>query len=147
MRLVLVEHGGERVFGDSAVFAARSPEWAENTFQRAGIAKLSVIAARLLDESDGRFQWNYEFAPFGPGERGGYDVFLCAEDLDEAPPHCLQEFSNVLCRCFYMGFVYCLQPVIPLEPRKRSANAEKRAEWPSEAPDMVGPQNRVNDRR
>lgn len=138
MRLILVEHGGERVFGDSAVFAARSPEWAENTFQGAGIAKLSVIAARLLDESDGRFQWNYEFAPFGPDERGGYDVFMCAEDLDEAPPQCFREIPSVLCRCFYMGFVFCLKPVIPLDPRKRAAKAEKRPEPLSETPDRAG---------
>lgn len=127
MRLILVEHGGECVRGDSALFASRSPEWAENTFQKVSVSKLALTAARLLDESEGRFRWNYHFSSFGPCERGGgYDIFVCPEDVDEAPPECFREMSNVVCRCFYMGFVMCLKPVIPfgLNRRKTAATRE-----------------------
>lgn len=126
MRLVLVEHGGERVCGDSAFFAARSPEWADNTFHKVGIAKLALMAARLLDESEGRFLWNYQFAAFGPCQRGGYDVLACAEDLDEAPAQCFLDASDVFCRCFYMGFVLCLKPVIPFNLNRRNKRPSKQ---------------------
>ncbi len=127
MRLILVEHGGERVCGDSAVFAARSPEWADNTFQRAPVGELAVVAARLLDESEGRFRWNYQFRLFGPCERGGYDVFACAEDMDDAPPDDLQNITEVYCRCFYIGFVLCLKPVIPFHLKRRHGEGEQPA--------------------
>lgn len=133
MRLILVEHGGECVCGDSAHFASRSPEWAENTFQKLGVAKLAVIAARLLDESEGRFRWNYQFSSFGPCERGGgYDVFVCAEEMDEAPSECFSDMSNVLCRCFYMGFVRCLKPVIPFYLNRRNAGRPAKPKAASE---------------
>lgn len=133
MRLILVEHGCERVCGDSAAFAARSPEWAENTFQKPRVARLSVLAARLLDESEGRFRWNYQFAHFGPFEPGGgYDVFACAADLDEAPCECFREMPNVLRSCFYVGFVRCLKPAIPFDRTRR--NPASRA---TSAPDHV----------
>lgn len=136
MRLILVEHGGECVCGDSACFASRSPEWAENTFQKVGVGKLAVIAARLLDESEGRFRWNYQFSSFGPCERGGgYDVFVCAEEMDDTPPECFSEMSNVLCRCFYMGFVRCLKPVIPFDLNRRSSVCVAK---PEDAPERAG---------
>lgn len=140
MRLILVEHGGECIRGDSAIFATQSPEWAENTFQEVSVAKLAVIAARLLDESEGYFRWNYQFSSFGPSERGvGYDIFVCPEDLDEATPDWFREVSNVVCRCFYMGFVRCLKPVIPFN-LSRVLNTTK-SEQP--APECFG--NRQNE--
>ncbi len=129
MRLILVEHGGECVRGDSALFASRSAEWAENTFQKVSVSKLAVVAARLLDESEGRFRWNYHFSSFGPFERGGgYDVFVCGEDADDAPPESFGEVSHVVCRCFYVGFVRCLKPVVPFDLNRRSSIAGKREE-------------------
>lgn len=129
MRLILVEHGGEVVRGDTAVFAARSAEWAENTFQRVGVAELAVIAARLCDESEGRPHWNYEYSTFGPYERGGgYDVFVCAEDMDAAPPEHFLELANILCCAFYVGFVRCLKPVIPFKVRRESAKSATEGE-------------------
>ncbi|WP_363349575.1 hypothetical protein [Methylocystis echinoides] len=124
MRLVLVDHGGERIRGDSARFAARSPEWAECTFREVGVAKLSLMAARLLDESEGRFSWRYQYSSFGPARRGGgYDVFSCSDDLDEAPPAHFEDISNVMCECFYVGHVHCIPPVISLHSRRRAAKA------------------------
>lgn len=123
MRLVLVDHGGERVRGDSAFFAARSPEWAESTFRGMGVAQLSLMAARLLDESEGRFCWRYHYSSFGPARLGGgYDVFSCADDLDEAPVSRFEDISNVICECFYVGHVRCIPPVISLHSHRRRSN-------------------------
>lgn len=120
MRLVLVEHGGERVRGDSAAFAARSPEWAENTFRNIGVAKLSVIAARLFDESEGRFKWNYLYSSFGPLRPGdGYDIFACGHDLDILPSVHFQDITNVICECSYVGHVLCIPPVVSITSRRR----------------------------
>ncbi|MGJ0507783.1 MAG: hypothetical protein ACR652_11820 [Methylocystis sp.] len=127
MRLVLVEHGSERVRGDSAVFAASSCVWAENAFLNVGVSKLSVVAARLFDESEGRLRWNYEYSPFGPLEKGeGYDIFACSHDLHEAPPVHFEDLANVFCECFYVGHVRCIPPVVSLQShRSRRAEAEK----------------------
>lgn len=124
MRLLLVDHGGERVRGDSAVFAACSPEWADCTFRNMGVAHLSLVAARLLDESEGRFSWRYQYSSFGPACRGGgYDVFSCAPDRDEASPAHFEDISNVMCECFYLGYVFCIPPVISLHSRRRQPGA------------------------
>lgn len=124
MRLVLVDHGGERVRGDSAVFAARSPEWAENTFLKKNVAQLAIVAARVFDESEGRFRWNYHYSPFGPFEKcQGYDVFACAQDLDDAPACRYLQLSNVICECFYVGHVRCIPPVVSLHSRRMRAAA------------------------
>ncbi len=120
MRLVLVDHGGERVRGDSAAFAACSSEWADCTFRKFGVAQLSLMAARLLDESEGRFSWRYQYSSFGPARLGGgYDVFSCAHDLDEASLAHFENISNVVCECFYVGYVLCIPPVISLHSRRR----------------------------
>jgi hypothetical protein len=129
MRLILVEHGGEHVCGDSAVFGRRSPEWAENAFQKVGVAQLAVVAARLCDESHGRFRWNYQYSTFGPSKPGGgYDVFVCAEDMDEAPPERFRKMSDLLCCSFYAGFVRCMKPAIAFDINRRSSSAGKRGE-------------------
>ncbi len=122
MRLVLVEHGGERVRGDSAVFAARSPEWAELTFLKTSVATLSIIAARLFDESEGRVLWNYEYSSFGPLEKGeGYDIFATSQDLDDLPAAHFEQISNVMCECFYVGHVRCIPPVVSLHRHRRQS--------------------------
>jgi hypothetical protein len=79
----------------SADFATNSPDWAENTIKKVTLAKLDIIAARLFDESEGCSRWNYQFTSFSPCERGGgYDVFLCAADADDASPECLRQIQR-----------------------------------------------------
>ncbi len=129
MRLLLVDHGGERVRGDSAVFAACSPEWADCTFRKIGVAQLSLMAARLLDESEGRFRWRYQYSSFGPARcGGGYDVFSCAPALDDASLTHFEDISNVVCECFYFGYVCCIPPVISLHSRRRRPPSSIRPE-------------------
>ena len=131
MRLVLIDHGGDRVRGDSVLFASGSAEWAENCFLNVSLEHLSLIAARLFDESEGRFRWRYRFSAFGPDRTGiGYDVFACCEDLEEAPPEALRVFSTVICCCAYVGYVACVPPAATLESR-RAARSEA-AKWQAE---------------
>lgn len=120
MRLVLVEHGGERVCGDTAHFAARSAEWAENTFQRVSVSHLATIAARLLDESEGRFLWTYQYAPFGPRDGVGYDIFGVADQLEAEPEARFSHITEVVEKCFYFGFVRCARPAVPFIPARQT---------------------------
>jgi hypothetical protein len=116
VRLVLVDHGGERVRGDSAVFAANSAEWAELTFRKLSISHLAPVAARLLDENEGRLRWRYEYHSFGPLRTGaGYDVFACARDREVLGPEHFRYLTDVISGCFYMGFVASFAPAIPLK--------------------------------
>jgi hypothetical protein len=127
MRIVLVDHGGESVRGDTAVFAARSAEWAANSSK--SIGHLSIVAARLLDESEGRRQWTYRFSPFGPrGPSAGYDIFACGDEWEDAAPESLKIISTVICRCSYMGYVHCTPPNVALGSRRRSAKDEHARE-------------------
>ena len=124
MRLILLDHGGDRVRGDSLTFASRSAEWAENCFLSVSLEHLSLIAARLFDESEGRFRWRYRFTAFGPEKIDkGYDVFTCCDELEEAPPETLRVFSTVICRCRYVGYVSRTPPVLSLAARRGVARA------------------------
>jgi hypothetical protein len=106
MRLVLVDAGSDRVCGDSAVFAARSAEWAENAFRDARIEDMSLIAARLLDERAGKLGWRYRFDPLGPVDDSSYDVFVVNEDA-ESLPQLFDEnsFPSLVTRSQFAGHV------------------------------------------
>jgi hypothetical protein len=132
VRLVLVDHGGERVRGDSAVFAANSAEWAELTFGKLSISHLAPVAARLLDEHEGRLRWRYEYHSFGPLRSGaGYDVFACARDREVFGPEQFRCLSDVISGCFYMGFVACFAPAIPLKPFRDQAALDAQQTLPT----------------
>ncbi len=85
MRIVLIQHGGERVLGGCDTLDPRSVEFHKNALERVGPDELAVIAARWFDESEGQYYWDYRFAPFGPRDRKeGYDVFVCRYEADAA---------------------------------------------------------------
>lgn len=122
MRLFLVEHGGDSVRGDSAIFTVGSAEWAELTFRGASIEELSRVAARLLDESEGNYRWTYAFDVFGPeGRSNGYDVFFCRGGGEQLSDDSLSDLSTIICCCEYIGYVRRAPPVIPLRKRDRPA--------------------------
>lgn len=120
MRLVLVDRTSDRVCGDTAEFGAGSAMWAENTFRGVSLAHLSLVAARLLDESEGRCDWSYAFADFKPSDAvSGYDVFVVAEDAPEAVPEVFARGLMVaqgplLSGSQYVGHVRRARPVVPL---------------------------------
>jgi hypothetical protein len=119
MRIVLIQHGGERVLGGCDTLDPRSVEFHKNALERVGPDELAVIAARWFDESEGQYYWDYRFAPFGPRDRKeGYDVFVCRYEADAAAKMRLQDFGVVATKCFYVGYVCRLPPVILIDYRQ-----------------------------
>ena len=118
MRVVLVGHGGERVLDGSDALDPRDTELSRITHERKAADELAVIAARLFDESEGRYYWDYRFTPFGPRDRReGYDVFVCQHERDVAAKDRLKDFGTVVTECFYVGYVRCLPPAILIDCR------------------------------
>ncbi len=124
MRLVLVDRGSDRICGDTAEFAVNSAEWAENASRNVNVEHMSLIAARLLDESEGRRCWVYEFNCFRPLEiTWGYDVFSVHEDAADNLPDVFHERSKgamaaLLTHAQYVGYVNCAPPVVPMKARR-----------------------------
>jgi hypothetical protein len=119
MRVVLIEHGGERVLDRSGARDARSFELPNSAHAREDSDELAVIAARRFDESEGRYYWNYRFASFGPRDRGGgYEVFVCPDEPDDAAQDLLEDFGVVVTECFYAGYVRCVPPAILIDCRE-----------------------------
>src|SRR5512136_2566543 len=113
MRVVLIEHGGARVLDGLGASDARNFEHPKTAHAREDPDELAVIAARRFDESEGRYYWNYRFAPFGPCDRSdGYDVFVCPCEPDETTQNRLEDFGIVVTQCFYVGYVRCVPPAI-----------------------------------
>jgi hypothetical protein len=106
MRLVLVESVSDRVLGDTAEFAKNSAEWVECAFREIGFEHLAVVAARLFDESRGRYGWLYQFACFGRKENTSYEIFTVNEE-EEAVFRAddSSAIGAVMTRCAYVGFV------------------------------------------
>jgi hypothetical protein len=125
MRIVLIEHGGERVLEGLDALDARSVEPSKSVHGREASDELAVIAARRFDESEGRYYWDYRFTPFGPRDcRDGYDVFVCQHEPDDAAKEHLRDFGVVVTGCFYVGYVRCLPPPIVNDFRdSRSSDA------------------------
>jgi hypothetical protein len=129
MRVVLIEHGGERVLGDLAARDARTFELPKSAHAREDPDELAVIAARRFDESEGRYYWSYRFTPFGSRDRSdGYEVFVCLGQPDDAAQDRLEDFGVVVMECFYAGYVRCVPPPILIGPKGETAsNIEDRA--------------------
>jgi hypothetical protein len=119
MRVVLIEHGGERVLDGLSGRDARSFELPNGAHARKGPDELAVFAARRFDESEGRYYWSYRFTPFGPRDRcEGYDVFVCPGEDDDASQDRLEDFCVVVTQCFYAGYVRCAPPAILIDSRE-----------------------------
>jgi hypothetical protein len=123
MRVVLIEHGGECVLDGLDARDDRSFGLPKNAHAREDPDELAVIAARRFDESEGRYYWNYQFAPFGPRDRSdGYDVFVCPSEPDNAAQDRLEDFGVVVTECFYAGYVRCLPPAILIDARESDSS-------------------------
>jgi hypothetical protein len=114
MRLVFIDSETNRVCGDTAALATRSPEWINAAVRERDPERLARTAARLLDESLGRTYRTYNFASFAPRDSSaGYFVFRCdcegvhfplvASDQSDST----QAVSAVMTSCFYVGYVLC----------------------------------------
>ena len=123
MRVVLIEHGGERVLDGLDARDARSFELPKSAHAREDPDELAVIAARRFDESEGRYYWSYRFTPFGSRDRSdGYDVFVCPGEPDDAAQDRLEDFGVVVTECFYAGYVRCVPPAILIDYRESHSN-------------------------
>jgi hypothetical protein len=118
MRIVLIQHGSERVLGNSDVLQPLHFEIPNNAHGREDPDKLAMTAVRRLDESEGRYYWDYRFTPFGPRDRiDGYDVFVCPHEPDDLAKDCFEDFGYVVTECFYAGYIRCLPPAILIDCR------------------------------
>ncbi len=123
MRVVLIEHGGARVLDGLDASDARSFEPPKAADVCEAPDELAVIAARRFDESEGRYYWNYLFAPFGArGHSDGYDVFICPSEPDETAQIRLEDFGDVVTQCFYAGYVRCVPPAILIDSRENHSS-------------------------
>jgi hypothetical protein len=124
MRVVLIEHGGERVLDGSNVLDARSVGLSKSAHECETTDALALMAARRFDESEGRYYWDYRFTPFGPRDRrDGYDVFVCHHEPDTPAKDHLKDFYVVATECFYAGYVRCLPPAILIDCRDSRSSA------------------------
>jgi hypothetical protein len=125
MRLLLVDCRSDEILGDTAEFASDSAEWAECAFRKIGIEQLALVAARLFDESHGRFGWRYQFACFGRKERTAYEIFAVNDEDEQGAFSCSDPsaFATVITNCVYVGFVRREppEPRVAILPAARAA--------------------------
>jgi hypothetical protein len=128
MRLVLVDCQTDRICGDTAIFAASSADWAENSFRSVDVELMAVIAARLLDEANGNVGWKYIFACFEKSDKiYGYDVFRVVEDEEGIPgafvgPDSLS-IDTLLTHSQFVGHVRRAPPAASLTHRRKTKKA------------------------
>jgi hypothetical protein len=110
MRLILVDNYSRCILGDTAGFAAGVGDWIAAIRDGIDAERLSLLAARLLDEQIGERDWIYEFS----GERAcevsiGYLIYSPRSSAlplvdDESGPESLALLAEI---CDYVGFVRC----------------------------------------
>jgi hypothetical protein len=115
MRLILIDGGSGFIFGDTANYRlGRLDEWIENNFDdRGDTERLSLLAARLLDDSIGEHGRDYAFINYDPCDtRAGYLIHCADIDGADIPPIVTdgqnQETIDTVKRdCRFEGFVEC----------------------------------------
>jgi hypothetical protein len=112
MRLVLLDSESNRVCGDTASFAPRSPALVDALSRDGDVEGLATTVARLLDQSLGKTYRTYSFTSFAPPRPSrGYFIFRCDCEGDRAPPPVSDQSDQdaataaVMIGCFYVGYV------------------------------------------
>jgi hypothetical protein len=111
MRLVLVDNYSRCILGDTAGFASGLADWRGAVATGADDdAGLSLLAARLLDEHIGEYEWTYEFSRDKTCEVSiGYLIFRPRSDalplLEDAWG--AETLALLAETCDYVGFVRC----------------------------------------
>ncbi|HEY8161241.1 MAG: hypothetical protein ACR650_03045 [Methylocystis sp.] len=124
MRLVLIDWASDTILGDTAEFARNSAEWAECAFREIAPEQLAIVAARLFDESQGKYGWRYQFACFGRKENTTYEIYMVNEEEETVfLPDDPSAIEAVMTRCAYVGFVRRKppEPRIAALPKTRAA--------------------------
>ncbi len=115
MRLILIDNNSGFIFGDTANYRLGGlDEWRDNNSDsNSEIGSLSLLAARLVDDSIGEHGREYEFITYDPGDtRTGYFIYRADINGSEALPVVTdgqnQETTDAVHRdCRFEGFVEC----------------------------------------
>jgi hypothetical protein len=115
MRLILIDSSSGFIFGDTANSRlGRLDEWIDNNSDAIGdTERLSLLAARLLDDSIGEHGREYEFVRYEPPDtRTGYFIYRADINGSDALPVVTdgqnQETIDAVHRdCRFEGFVEC----------------------------------------
>ena len=111
MRLILIDNGSGCISGDTADYLADSDEWSDVADERDAV-RLSLLAARLLDQSIGGVSQAYSFLGHDPRDTSmGYHVYQ-ADVAAEAVPVVWDGQDQAIIdavseNCSYIGFVRC----------------------------------------
>lgn len=112
MRLILIDNNTGFIIGDTASFLAGSGEWSEDvTGNDQDVEALSLLAARLLDESIGEYGRAYSLVDDAPrGTSTGYHIYRADESDSESLPlvsdgEDQETIDAVRTKCRHLGFV------------------------------------------
>jgi len=89
MRLILIDNHSRLIFGDTANYRLGGlDEWRDNNSDNSSdIERLSLLAARLLDDSIGEHGREYEFINYDPHDtRTGYFIYRADINGSDALP-------------------------------------------------------------
>jgi len=115
MCLILIDNHSRLIFGDTANYRLGGlDEWRDsNSDNSSDIERLSLLAARLLDDSIGEHGREYEFINYDPRDpRTGYFIYRADINGSDALPVVTdgqnQETIDAVHRdCRFEGFVEC----------------------------------------
>jgi hypothetical protein len=115
MRLILIDNNSGLIFGDTANYLlARLNDWRENNSDNnSDTARLSLMAARLLDDTIGEHGREYGFINYDPRDtRTGYLLYRADIDGADALPVVTdgqkqEMIHSVRSACRLEGFVEC----------------------------------------
>ena len=115
MRLILIDNNSGLIFGDTANYLlARLNDWRENNSDNnSDTARLSLMAARLLDDTIGEHGREYGFINYDPCDtRTGYLIYRADIDGSDALPVVTdgqkqEMIHSVKSACRLEGFVEC----------------------------------------
>ncbi|MGA8169819.1 MAG: hypothetical protein WB816_03120 [Methylocystis sp.] len=115
MRLILIDDISGFIFGDTANYRlGRLDEWIDNNSDNDGdTERLSLLAARLLDDSIGEHGREYQFVDHDLDHAGaGYSVYRANIDGLDSPPIVIdgrnrEAIDAVRRDCRLEGFVEC----------------------------------------
>ena len=130
VRLILIDNNSGLVFGDTANYLLASlNDWRENNSNNnSDTARMSLIAARLLDETIGEHGREYGFVNCDPREtRTGYLIYRADIDGSDAVPVVTdgqnrELIHSVRSACRLEGFVECRRA--PRQTRPHSLHSQ-----------------------
>jgi hypothetical protein len=100
MRLILIDNHSRLIFGDTANYRLGGlDEWRKsNSDDNSDIERLSLLAARLLDDSSGEHGREYEFINYDPRDtRTGYFIYRADINDTDALPAVTESRSSARC--------------------------------------------------